>query len=260
VRAREIGEFITNLAPQREPGTDEGFLWGDPNAEVTGVVVTWMPTVEAVQRAISVGANLVITHEALTNPYPFRGQLEQALHWKSNQARLSRLAKGGITVFRAHGKLDEYNILDDFAAALGLPDPEVRDGFVRIHRIEPTPMQELARRASEAAGEKTIRVCGNLDGDAEVIGLPWGGLGLSLNAAFIERVVAYEPDVLIGGESDEYAMFMMLDCGTPFIETGHAGSENIGLQSVADDIAAEFPDLTVVFHELKRPWRTMTFE
>lgn len=260
MRARDVGYFVEDLARDRDLGSEEGFLWGDPDAEVTGVLVTWMTTVEAIERAISEGCNLIITHEALTNPYPFRGQLEQCLHWRSNQARLSRLAKGDITVYRAHGTLDEYNILDDFGRALGLPEPQISEDFVRIYEIEPTPVRELARRAAQVAGEKTIRVCGDIDREAQTVALPWGGLGLSLNAAFIEKLLAYDPDVLIGGESDEYAMFMILDCDVPFIETGHAGSENIGLRAVADDIAAEFEDLTVIFHELQRPWRTMTFD
>lgn len=260
MRAYEIAHFIEGLAPDRDPGSEEGFLWGDPDVEVTGILVVWMPTVEAIERAGREGCNLIITHEALTNPYPSREDLRQCLHWRSNQARLSRLAKDDIAVYRAHGILDEYNILDDFGEALGLSEPHVSEDFVRVYQIDAAPVRELARRASEVAGEKTIRVCGDLHQEAETVALPWGGLGLSVNAGFVEKLLAHDPDVLIGGESDEYAMFMMLDCGVPFIEAGHADSENIGLRAVADDIATEFEDLPVTFHELQRPWRTMTFD
>ncbi|MFP3905080.1 MAG: Nif3-like dinuclear metal center hexameric protein, partial [Armatimonadota bacterium] len=255
VLAREIAEFIEELVPERRPGSEEIFLWGDPASEVTGVVVTWMATVEAIDRAVEEGCNLIISHEALTYPYAFRGNLEQSLHWRSNQARLSPLAKHDITVFRAHGLLDAYAILDDFALELGLPEPAFEDNFVRLYEIPPTPVRTLAKRAAEIAGEAVIRVTGDMDRTAERVGLPWGGLALSLNAAFIESLLALEPDVLIGGESDEYAMFMMMDCDVPFIEAGHAGSENPGLRATAEDIAAEYPEIKVIFHELNRPWR-----
>ena len=150
VRAREIGNYIVDLVPGRELGSEEGFLWGDPDSEVTGALVTWMPTVEAIEAAVDADCNLIISHEALTNPYAFRGGAEGCLHWRSNQARLSRLAKNDITVYRAHGMLDAYSILDDFAESLGLPEPTFQDEFVRLYEIDVTPIRDLARRAAEA--------------------------------------------------------------------------------------------------------------
>jgi len=68
------------------------------------------------------------------------------------------------------------------------------------------------------------------------------------------RPDAYRPDVLIAGETDEYAMFYCLDADVPLIETSHAGSENSGLAHFADDLASAMPEIRVVFHRCPVPW------
>jgi len=254
--AKEIGDYIEKLVPGWQLGGEEGFLWGDPRSEVTGVVVAWMATVEAIEAAAAQGCNLMLVHEQLTYPYPSRGPLlEQCLHWRSNQARLSRLARHNIAVYRAHGLLDTYCILDDFAKKLGLPEPSVSEAYFRIYDIEPTTVGELADTCKTATGMDAVRVVGDMDRVVGRAGTPWGGLGLSLNVGFIEGLLCYEPDVLIGGESDEYAMFLLQDCDVPFIEMGHTTSENIGLGRIANEMDVAFSDIKVIYHPVTCPWQ-----
>jgi putative NIF3 family GTP cyclohydrolase 1 type 2 len=251
--AKEIGAFIQTLG--NGLGGDEGFRWGSPDAEVSGVLVAWNGSVPAIERAAAEGCNLMVIHEELTYPYAFRGgDLSACLHWRSNQARLGRLARHGITIFRAHGTLDTYCILDDFRIALGLPEPSVKEGYYRICDIEPTTVRELAERSKAALRMPALRVAGDLDRVVRRVGLPWGGLGLSLNVSFLEGLLAYNPDVLIAGESDEYAMFAMLDADVPLIEMGHAVSENMGLERTAQTLRETFAGLKVVYHEVPCPW------
>ena len=100
-----------------------------------------------------------------------------------------------------------------------------------------------------------VRVTGDSQRVVSRVGLPWGGLGLSVNVGFIEALLGYDPDVLIAGESDEYAMFYCLDADVPLIETSHAGSENFGLARFAQQLAQHFPGLRVVFHRCPVPWQ-----
>ncbi len=253
--AKQVAEWIENLVPGRPLGSDEGFRWGNPLSEVSGIVVSWMATVEVIERAAAEGCNLLIVHEQLTYPYSFMGgTMDRHLSWRSNQARLGRLAKGDIVVFRAHGMLDAYCILDDFAAALKLPPAAVKEQFYRVYDIEPVTVAELAGQVRTRLAMAGVRVVGDMQRVVQRVGLPWGGLGLSLNAAFLEGLLSYEPDVFIAGETDEYAMFLARDVGVPLIETSHVVSENIGLRRVAADLAAAFPEVKVVFHEIKCPW------
>ncbi len=256
VTAQDVGDYITNLVPGWQLGGEEGFLWGDPGSEVSGALVAWMGTVQAIEAAAAQGCNFMLVHEQLTYPYPSRGPaLEQCLHWRSNQARLSRLAKYGITVYRAHGLLDTYCILDDFGRKLGLPEPAVSEAYFRIYDIKPLTVGELADTCKAATDMPAVRVVGDMDRIVSRVGAPWGGLGLSLNVGFIEGLLGYEPDVLIGGESDEYAMFLVQDCDVPFIELGHTTSENIGLQRVAQEMDAALEDIKVIYYPVTCPWQ-----
>jgi len=165
------------------------------------------------------------------------------------------MAKHGLTVFRCHGTLDEICIFDDFIAAMGLPPADRGVGFHRTLEIEETTVAELAERVRGALGVDAVRVAGDLAKRVSKIGFPWGGLGLSLNAAFLNQQIGMGVDVMIAGETDEYAMEMVTDMGIPIIETSHVVSENFGIKNFAERFQKDHPDLKVVYHENPRPWQ-----
>ncbi|MBC7287056.1 MAG: Nif3-like dinuclear metal center hexameric protein, partial [Armatimonadetes bacterium] len=149
MKAWEIARLIEEQAPPR--GSDEGFRFGSPNVEVSGVLVCWMCTLEAVRRAVEERSNLIVTHEELHYPYSFRSPgLEQHLTWPVNHARLTALAKHDITVYRAHGMLDRFCILDDFGRMLGLPEASVREDYYRVYDIDPVTVSELVQQVKAA--------------------------------------------------------------------------------------------------------------
>jgi len=80
-------------------------------------------------------------------------------------------------------------------------------------------------------------------------------LGLSLNIGFVEKLLSYDPDLLIAGETDEYAMYYARDAGVCMIETGHSLSENIGLRRFIETLRQRYPKVKVVFHECSKPWK-----
>lgn len=251
---RDVAQFIESLAPPA--GDDEGFKFGDPRAQTTGVLVCFMPTLEALAAAAGLGCNLVIHHEDLLFPYNFMDpNLHRYLAWPVNSARLTALGAHGITAYRAHGQFDRFCILDEFARSLGLPEPSVSEGYCRVYDIEPTTVRDLALCARRKMGLTHARVSGDLNRVVKRVGLPWGGLGLSVNVSFINGLLAYEPDVLIAGECDEYAFRFTEDAGIPMIETGHSNSENPGLARCARVLQDQFPALKVCYHAVPCPWR-----
>jgi putative NIF3 family GTP cyclohydrolase 1 type 2 len=254
VQAQEIARFIEELAPPK--GNEEGVRWGDRQAEVSGVLVCWMPTLDAIERCAAEGLNLLITHEEMHYPYPWHGGgLEQHLSWRVNVRRISRLARADITVYRAHGMLDRFCIHEDFAALLGMPEPSVREGYQWVCDIAPLPLRDLIEQVKQRTGMPAVRVSGDLQQQVGRVGLLWGGVGLSLNASSINALLEHNPDVLIAGECDEYAFRMVSDCGVPMIETGHAVSENPGLEHFARYLGESFPGLRVVFHACRPAWQ-----
>lgn len=256
MKAKEIGSFIESLAPGI--GDEEGFRFGDPDTQITGVLVCWMATVDAIEAAAEGGCGLIVCHEELTFPYEFRdSQAIRYLWWRPNARRLSLLGKHGIVVYRAHGMLDRYCILDEFGKLLGLPEPVVKEGYTRVYEIQPVTVRDLAEQVRTRTALPCVRVSGDLDATISRVGLPWGGLGLSLNTSFLQNLLTYNPHVLIAGETDDYGMRFVLDSGVSIIETSHATSENPGLERFARDLKHQFPDLRVLFYANPVPWTTV---
>ena len=53
----------TGMEPLSPDQTCDQFISGDLNCEVTGIVTTFMATIDVIRQAISIGANFIITHE-----------------------------------------------------------------------------------------------------------------------------------------------------------------------------------------------------
>jgi putative NIF3 family GTP cyclohydrolase 1 type 2 len=247
--ARNVVHFIEDQVPQLSG--EEGFQYGDPEAEVAGVVICWMATVPALRFAADHGCNLVIAHEATFQPDDSQRQYE----WVPNRARREILDAHRIALFRSHWSADTICIFDEFARLLGLGEVSRGEGFYRVFAIEPTTVRRLADRAKQAMGLETIRVAGDLDKVVSRVGLAWGGLGLYSNVGFLQKILENGADVAIGGESDDIAMRFALDSDLPFIETGHSVSENPGLRILSQQLAGAFPRLKVLFFENPLPYR-----
>ena len=117
-------------------------------------------------------------------------------------------------------------------------------------------VSELAKRVKQSLDMDGIRVAIN-DPHRLVsrIGLTWGGMGLFVNATFIQDLIAAGCEVLIAGETDNYAMRIALEAGVDSIETSHEVSENAGIKVFADELAQLRPDLKTWFYEVERCWK-----
>lgn len=252
-RSEFAGKFEQQLS---ELGKEEGIRFGDANVEIKGVLVTWMMTVEAIEEAVKQDCNLIVCHET-----PFFGENWDAKNpvtpeWKVNEERKRLLAKYEITVFQSHSTLDEILITDTFAEVLGLPKAIIQEWRLQsIHEIPPTPLHKLADRVKKKTGLKIIRVVGDLNKKVKRIGLAYGGIGLHVNLGFWEQMLKHNPEVVIAGETDEYAMRYAIDNGLCVIETTHPISENPGLEKFCNELKRVFPGVKIVFHRCEIPWK-----
>jgi len=154
-------ELIEGLA--MKPRANEGFKFGNPHAPLKGVLVCWMCTLQAIQRAASEDCNMIICHENVHYPCAtFEPGLEKYLTWTVSRQRIQALCQGEITVYRAHGMLDQYCILDDFAVEVGLGSPAVSEGFYCIYDIEPRTVAQLTERVKQVMAMDCVRVTGDL--------------------------------------------------------------------------------------------------
>ena len=101
MKIREIAEAIEQYAPLRlqEEWDNAGIQVGDPDADVTGVLLCTDATEAVIAEAIGLGYNLVISH----HPLIFRG-LKKIMGRRANRRR--KLFNGNIetTYYQFHGK------------------------------------------------------------------------------------------------------------------------------------------------------------
>jgi putative NIF3 family GTP cyclohydrolase 1 type 2 len=233
----------------------EGFRVGVPDGELTGVLVCWLPTGAAIAAARRLDCNLIIARDQFNFPPDYSGALiDHNLSDKVTLRRLRALTDAGIGVFRAHSSLDEI-VLDSFAQALGLPEPEICGSRLRrIYHLAAMPARQLAAQVKERMGVDTLRVCGDLRHSVRRVALLWGNTGCAHNPHGLEPLLHLHPDVLITGETDEYPLRAALDAGIAVIEVGHARSVAPGLRRFAAMLRGQFPGLRVEFYENPRPW------
>ena len=84
--------------------------YGDPDMEVTGIVTTFMPTVEVIQKTAAAGANLIISHE----PTWFNGsdETEWCLNDRVYLAKKRLLDEHHIAVWRFHDHMHSGTEID----------------------------------------------------------------------------------------------------------------------------------------------------
>ncbi len=254
MKIKEIEKFLKEKTGKL--GEEEGFLFGNTEEELKGILISWMATTAAIKKAAKENCNLMIVHEDPFFPpsYAHNIAIEKYLSNRVNRARTELLSQYRITVFRAHGSLDRLCILDDFWKVLGFPKPIIKEGFYCIFEIEPIKVKDLAKKVKRAMRLDAMRVTGDLNKKVSKIGLPWGGLGLSINAGFISWMLDYGVDALIAGETDEYSMMAAADSNVALIETSHTESENPGLSHFAKMLKKRFPKLKIIFFSCPRPW------
>jgi putative NIF3 family GTP cyclohydrolase 1 type 2 len=254
---REIEQFWKNHNLPRY--SDEGFRFGPVNIDMTGVLVCWKPTVEAMAAAHEAGCNLIITHEELNFPPVYGGaHMDEQLTGGVTLYRIRCLVEWNLTVFRGHTSLDRFCILDELVKTLGLSNPTMHgDYWERTYDIAPVSVRDLARRVRTCLGMGPVRVAGDLNRIVRRVALPWGGVAISANPNCVQTLLRYDPDVLITGETEEIPMLAALDAGVCLIETGHSESESPGMRRFAATLAEEFPGLRVEFYQNPRPWSVL---
>jgi putative NIF3 family GTP cyclohydrolase 1 type 2 len=253
MRAREVQDFLVALSPPL--GAEEGFRFGDPGLEVSGMLVTWMATCDAIRSAADNGRNLIICHEDPFFGGSGSGAPETSITWRVNRDRIGLCARHDIAILRAHGTLDRLCVVDEFARAAGLRGSDIREeGLARIFTIPEIRLGDFAVCVRDNLRLRRLRVVGDLDRRVTKVGVAVGGIGLSVNIAFWETLLRHGAQAVLVGETDEYAMRYALDNDIAVIETSHAASENPGLRRFCDILRERFPGAPLDFFECAVPW------
>jgi putative NIF3 family GTP cyclohydrolase 1 type 2 len=248
-------------------GTSEGFQCGDPNATVMGIATAWTPTIEALQKAISLKHNLMISMEP-----PF---------WRESGTVRTEVSMGtpsmkvleASSVYQYKKKLiDDHGLilwrfnenyqalpsnprLSALARTLGYKAYENAAATQRlaaigagVYTIPEISIADLAKKARESANAKALRVLGDPKEKVKSVALLPGYIQ---NEDIMAMVRDRNVDVVVCGEPCEWEAFEYAEdwitagWGKGMISLGRAASEDPGAKELATWISSFINDVPV---------------
>lgn len=258
MNAKEVEAVVLEISPLENAmeGDPTGLLYGDPETDVTGIAVTWTPTVQVLREAAVDGLNFVLTHEI-----PFFSHSDS--NWfrtlpqeekPHNRARKRILDEHEMVVCRCHSNWDGTpgGVMDSCAETLGFTDIAEGGDYCRTYAIDPVTVAELADHAKLALGVPQVRVAGDPGSLVTLVTVMYGGLLQHWHG--VDEAVLAGADAIICGEALDYSFRAAVDAGIALIETAHVYSENPGMREFARRLAGKLPEIPVRFVDAGLPW------
>jgi len=253
--ARELNAYLCSLWPQLDlDRTVDRVIAGDPDVEVRGVAVCWMPYRWTIAEAAKRGANVVVAHEPtffdhfeLRQP-PANARLEAA-----KAEKLAEIEALGVTVIRCHDVWDARladGVPFEWARFLGLTHRVAEARYLHVYEVPETSALDMARQLASrtaVAGQATVEFYGDPDRRITRVGV---GTGCCSEPAALwdlgaDLAVAVD-DILRCWIMGEYAT----DTGNPLVVVNHGVSEACAMGSLAAEIQRALPHVPV--HEIRQ--------
>ena len=239
--------------------TIDTFKAGDPSKEVTGIVTTFLATLEVLRKTHKIGANLVITHEPTY--YNHLDTVDALKEDPVYRAKSRFIQETGIVIWRFHDYWHLHKpdgIINALVTRLGLQIIDPKDK--RLYTVPELTFEELCQRCKDKLGISNLRVVGNPHMKCGRIGL-FAGWGGAMGEPQITLLSKRGADVVICGETAEWttceyardAVASGIDKG--LIVLGHANSEEPGMQDVVKWLQTRLPGIEINHIPAKDPFR-----
>ncbi len=231
----KCSEFIKRLekfAPVElaETWDNPGLIVGDTKQEIKKALVALDATLEVIDEAISLGADIIVTH----HPMLF-GAVKKITDETPAGIKIMKLIKNNISHYAMHTNLDIAfgGTNDRLAEIIGLKDIEIlrasceqdgkENGLGRIGILEnETGFFEFSQMVKTALGLDSMRVVGNLERTVKKIALCTGS-----GFEFMEDAVKKGADVYITADLRYHESQKAIEKGICLIDATHYASENI---------------------------------
>lgn len=266
MNVREITEII--LAQNgniKIENTCDQLIEGSWENQVTGVVTTFMATVEVIRRAIEKRCNLIITHEPTY--FTGAGNLDWVKEDPVYKMKTALIRNNGISIWRYHDHT--HFIQPDLIYAGLLKDLgwknylENKLAFPYCYAIPYTSVIDLVNLLKKTLGMKVIRVVGDTNMECRRIGILVGFLSLGLGVEEMPAKLMREQqlDVIICGEITEFNLSAYvrdaaaLGLKKAIIIIGHERSESPGMKDIAGWLQPLLKGIPVHYIETGEPFR-----
>ena len=250
-KVRDISNAIENFAPIRlqEDYDNAGLQVGDPDMDVSAVLLCLDVTEEILQEAIERSCNMIISH----HPLIFRG-LKNVTGKDPIQRIVIEALRNNVAIYSAHTNLDSARegVSHEIGNILNLSDMKVLDpkpddpsvGIGVIGDMKPTPKLEFLRRLKEKFNVKALKYSAH--SPKLVIKRPavCGGSG----AFLIKKAIEEGADAIVTGDV-KYHDFTSFGDDILIADIGHYESELCSSKIFSRIIRDRFPEMVVYFAE-----------
>lgn len=267
MKVKEVIEAILTKAcgERRIEPTCDRLVIGAPQMEVTGVVTSFMATVDVIQEAVNKGANMIVTHE----PTWFTGMDSE--DWcKTDSVYLAKrelLEKHNIAVWRFHDHMhlcDEPDLIyQGFIEEMGWKQYQTTPDSPWFFDIPEMRLQELCEFLKKKLNMSHLQVIGRSDMLCRraIVLVGGGSLGLGREEMPMQEMERSGADVMLCGDITEWTTCAyvndaaQLGLNKALIKLGHERSEEAGMKHLVPWLKACVPSVPVFFADAKEPFQ-----
>ncbi|HEX2906537.1 MAG TPA: Nif3-like dinuclear metal center hexameric protein, partial [Phototrophicaceae bacterium] len=238
MNVKEVVDRIIAACPKPPlEKTCDLLMAGAWDCEVTGIVTTFMATIEVIQDAIAKGANLIITHE----PTYYTGwdQTDWLVNDEVYLRKQKLLTENRINIWRFHDGMHFYHpdlIYVGLNKELNWEQYQLPERA--CYAIPTTKVEALANFLKQQLNVNAVQIIGNREMPVERVGILVGGssLGIFSEQAPMELMRDNNLDVLVCGEILEWTLCAyvrdaaQLGLNRALIILGHNRSEEVGMK------------------------------
>lgn len=221
-------EIMEAIAPPelKESYDNVGLMVGDRNSEVTKILVALDCTLEVVEEAKAVGAELIISHHPLLFRKPSTITTDTLLGKK-----IIQLIKNNIALYSSHTNWDSVKdgINDTFVEYLGFGEGEIMSknplnesaGIGRIVKLSKAiTLSQVIEQVKERLKLNTVRFAGYLNKTIRTIAFVNGS-----GQDFMEAAQRSGADLIITGDTTYHFVSDYSEMGLAIMDVGHFNSE-----------------------------------
>lgn len=265
MNVREVVEIVLTLNGGRKiENTCDQLIEGDWDRQVTGVVTTFMATVDVIRRSIEMGCNLIITHE----PTYFTGS--DHLDWVKDdpvyQRKKALINDNRISIWRYHDHMHLGSTDLIYAGLLetlgwkeylnkNIPQPH-------CYTIPPATVSALVGFFKKTLGMQIIQIVGDPGTKCRRVGILVGGGSLGLGKEEMPAKLMHDEqlDVIVCGEITEWTLTAYvrdaaaLGFNKALIILGHERSEEPGMKELPKLLQPILKGISVRFIDAGEPF------
>ena len=242
---RDIERALFALAPKdlAMSWDNVGQLLGDPEVEVSQVLVALDITEAVADEAMETGCQLIVSHHPVMN---CKWLPVQTVRSDTPQGHLLlKLLRSGVSAVCMHTNLDiaEGGVNDRLAQALELIDPGPLgdpEGLCRVGTLAtPMALADFARSVQKALHANGVRFA---DAGKSVHKVAVGG---GACADFVEQAIALGCDTFVTSDVSYHQFLDAPAKGINLIDAGHFPTENVVCPVIVQMFKKAFPQLEI---------------